>query len=105
MSRSHYWQSIKTEAFIRDNWTCVKCGERRDLNYIDKIKGITCNLVGDHIVPIALGGAELDINNVQTLCLKCNRVKTNKDNSDIFRLKREAKAKEKLKMFKKEKKE
>lgn len=36
-------------------------------------------LIGDHIKPIALGGDEFDINNVQTLCPDCNKIKTKKD--------------------------
>ena len=36
-------------------------------------------LVGDHIVPIALGGPEFDIENVQTLCVSCNKEKTAAD--------------------------
>ena len=33
----------------------------------------------DHIKPIALGGAEYDINNVQTLCIACHKLKTKED--------------------------
>jgi len=40
-------------------------------------------LIGDHIKPIALGGEEFDIDNVQTLCIKCNKLKTAKDAEDI----------------------
>lgn len=37
------------------------------------------NLTGDHIIPIALGGEEFDLNNVQTLCRACHKIKTRKD--------------------------
>lgn len=33
----------------------------------------------DHIVPIALGGAEYDLNNMQTLCEECHKKKTAKE--------------------------
>ena len=43
-------------------------------------------LVADHIVPIALGGEEFDVNNVQTLCAQCNKSKTADDIKHIARL-------------------
>lgn len=36
-------------------------------------------LIVDHIKAIALGGDEFDLNNLQTLCKKCNRLKTKDD--------------------------
>lgn len=49
------------------------------------------NLIGDHIIPIALGGDEWDIDNVQTLCIDCDKVKTRKDQADIGKLRRKEK--------------
>lgn len=63
------WNHVRMEALIRDNFTCVKCS----------FKGNTNNLIGDHIKPIALGGEEFDLDNIQTLCIKCNRIKTSSD--------------------------
>jgi 5-methylcytosine-specific restriction endonuclease McrA len=40
----------------------------------------------DHIHPIALGGEEWDINNLQTLCIACNKIKTRKDMGKIAQL-------------------
>lgn len=37
----------------------------------------------DHIIPIGLGGAELDIDNLQLLCPECNKVKTHYDHIAI----------------------
>jgi len=45
-------------------------------------------LVGDHIIPISLGGAEFDINNVQTLCKPCNKIKTANDMKEIARFRK-----------------
>lgn len=101
------WADIRTKVLKRDNYTCVKCGDnRREVVVTIKYRRITNwehivqkpekipikleyknaerketlnNLIGDHIIPIALGGDEFDINNVQTLCLKCNKEKTAKD--------------------------
>ena len=42
--------------------------------------------VVDHIHAIALGGDEWDINNLQTLCIECNKVKTKIDAGKIARL-------------------
>lgn len=39
--------------------------------------------VADHIIPIALGGAEFDLNNVQLLCDECNKRKTAQDAAKI----------------------
>ena len=60
----------------RDNYTCVKCG-KKDKNRNGEV------LIGDHIIPIALGGEEFDIDNVQTLCINCDKIKTAKDLKDI----------------------
>jgi len=41
------------------------------------------DFIADHIVPIALGGPEFDLDNIQLLCDKCNKIKTAKDAADI----------------------
>ena len=40
-------------------------------------------LIGDHIKPISLGGDEWDMDNVQTLCIDCNKRKTRNDQIKI----------------------
>lgn len=50
-------------------------------------------LIADHIIPLALGGEEWNKKNVQTLCLKCNQIKTIQDEKDIIHRNR-------LKLFK-----
>ncbi len=102
------WASLREKALNRDNNTCVKCGDNR--NYVEVIvkykwcinlmerlsqmggkfkyeqrerKEMRGNFIGDHIIPIALGGDEWDLNNIQTLCLACNKIKTSKDMKDI----------------------
>src|SRR3990167_6234371 len=42
-------------------------------------------LILDHINPIALGGDEFNEDNLQILCLECNKVKTAKDFTEIAR--------------------
>lgn len=114
------WQDLRSRAFKRDNWSCVKCGKQpkkettNSITIYDKVfetkevlasehygiryncyygpekritlKVISCDLIGDHIIPIALGGDEWEINNIQTLCLECNKIKTAQDAKDIARL-------------------
>lgn len=77
----HYmygWPDLRKKAFERDDYTCRRCGKR----YPNAI------LIADHIVPIALGGAQWDIDNVQTLCIQCNKVKTGQDAGTIARYRR-----------------
>lgn len=78
------WQYWKVKAFERDNFSCVKCGETpTERTYEGKIIPNTSKLIGDHIIPIAIGGEEYNLNNVQTLCEKCNMIKTKKDLKEI----------------------
>ena len=69
---------MRAQAFKRDNYTCKHCGKLFDKS----------NLVGDHIIPIAVGGPEFDINNVQTLCIQCNKLKTKRDAGAIAKHRR-----------------
>lgn len=69
------WSSLRKVALERDKYICKKCGFKDNSIYPD--------LIGDHIKPIALGGDEWDLKNVQTLCLKCNKIKTNEDMEKI----------------------
>ena len=59
------------EAIIRrDNWTCQKCG-----NSVFKEPNLLLEV--DHIIPVSKGG-KTEPNNLQTLCWKCNREKSDK---------------------------
>ena len=68
------WSVVKKEAFKRDNYTCngCNCKESKDLG-----------IEGDHIVPVAVGGPEFDLDNIQTLCIPCHKIKTKKDHKII----------------------
>lgn len=74
------WNFTRWQAFERDNFTCQKCGKQHLPEYVE-YDGKTYMeamppLIGDHIIPIFLGGAEFDLDNVQTLCIECSKVKT-----------------------------
>lgn len=62
----------KLREFIktRDNFTCCNCNNSMEIepNLLLEI---------DHIIPISKGGETVE-NNLQTLCWKCNRAKSNK---------------------------
>ncbi|HDZ61145.1 MAG TPA: HNH endonuclease [Candidatus Pacearchaeota archaeon] len=73
-----YWQTMREKAFERDNYACVKCGVEKSASL----------LRGDHIVPIALGGEEFELENVQTLCIPCDKIKTKKDQNKIAKQRR-----------------
>jgi len=57
-------KSIREIIFSRDNYSCLKCESRERLSI-------------DHIMPICRGGKN-EIENYQTLCVKCNSEKNSK---------------------------
>lgn len=59
------WKALCKKVFIRDNYTCVYCGN------------VGGKLECDHIVPFSEGGSDL-LENLTTACQKCNRQKYNK---------------------------
>ena len=85
----HYksWDRIRWQAFQRDNFTCQKCGYNDKDKKCKEIMGDRI-LAGDHIIPIALGGKEFDLNNVQTLCDRCHRIKSKEDIKKIAQQRR-----------------
>ena len=76
------WTVLRNKVLKRDNDKCVECSIK------EKFTLGMSNMIADHIKPIALGGDEWDINNIQTLCSKCNKIKTKQDHKDIAELRR-----------------
>ena len=120
------WPELRLKAFKRDNYTCQLCGTQKVKRhkigicpngfnateeywcaYKEKISreedivivGDDESLIGDHIIPISLGGDEWDIENIQTLCGDCNKIKTRKDMGDIAKARRKEKSLSHAKIF------
>lgn len=87
------WQETRLEAFKRDHYTCRRCGRHGSYMLNGNEIFDAGLLVGDHIVPIALGGPEFDLDNVQTLCIQCNKIKTREDQAKIALARRAEKMK------------
>ena len=62
------------EILARDNWTCCSCKRSAQKH------GVVLHV--DHKVPRSKGGTN-DKSNLQTLCMKCNIGKSNKDSTDL----------------------
>jgi hypothetical protein len=58
-------QWVKIAVAARDGGTCRQCGSNYELQY-------------DHIIPFSRGGSSTDVNNIQLLCGRCNRRKSNR---------------------------
>ena len=86
------WVDVRWRAFQRDKFKCVKCGmSEKELNKWYKgtrFESYSTKLIGDHIKPIALGGKEFDLNNVQTLCIGCDKLKTKIDMGKIAKFRK-----------------
>lgn len=63
------WRKTR-KIYLMQNPVCVQCQEAGR---------ITAGAVVDHIKPINEGGAELDYDNLQTLCHRCHNIKSGKE--------------------------
>ena len=72
----------------RDNYTCQICGISK-MFFDDIYPGLGDYLLLeiDHIISVADGGDGKDINNLQTLCWRCNRKKSgHRTNDDVRKM-------------------
>lgn len=76
----HVWANFRFKVFTRDQYKCLKCSYVApfELSY-DRKKYDVRFLAADHIVPIAIGGEEYNLKNLQTLCVDCHKIKTRED--------------------------
>ena len=62
--RDRRWPALRQAALRRDDWKCVRCGERRRLEV-------------DHRDPVRTHPEKaFDLANLQTLCVRCHAMKT-----------------------------
>jgi len=81
---------ISIDVFMRDKWKCQLCG--CDVDELgDTNKDNYANL--DHVIPLAKGGHHI-LSNVQTLCRKCNIIKSDKMPEEITEMIESGKYKE-----------
>jgi len=57
-------ENVRIAVWRRDEGRCVRCGSQKNLEY-------------DHIIPVSKGGSNTE-RNIQILCEKCNREKSDK---------------------------
>ena len=85
---------LREQVFLRDKGICAQCrvDTLRAFRELRRARGTTRrNLLlhwglkrmtrrslwdADHIVPVAEGGGECDLDNIRTLCLRCHRTST-----------------------------
>lgn len=90
MGRSWRWTKLRNQIVQKDGNRCTRCGtEFKQKRKVDGWVTWESNLIVDHKLPIALGGLEFDENNLQTLCVDCNRIKNKFDQSLIAKYRRE----------------
>ena len=63
------WKLLR-QAYLNRYPICAMC---------DKVNRVTAATVVDHITPISEGGDIWDEGNLQALCARCHRIKTNKE--------------------------
>ena len=73
---TYRWKNLRKRILIRDLYTCQKCNR------------YSTELEVDHIIPLHLGGAPYEENNLETLCNKCHFEKSQQERKSLFFSKR-----------------
>lgn len=87
----HNFGLLRFKIFERDDYTCQnnKCSYKWE-SCDGRSMGEMLNC--DHIIPICLGGAEFDEDNLQTLCVECHKKKTRMEVAFIAAIEREVRS-------------
>ena len=56
------WKRVRQVVYVRDGGICMKCGRKVNRHSFHV----------DHIVPLAAGGSEWDLSNLEVSCPECN---------------------------------
>lgn len=67
---------------------CARCRKEIPVSRTAESRHPPHLFILDHIRPIAMGGDQWDVRNLQVLCARCNRFKTARDMGAIARWKR-----------------
>ena len=67
---------------------CARCRKEIAVSRAAENRHPLHSFILDHILPIAMGGDQWDVRNLQVLCVRCNRIKTARDMGAIARWKR-----------------
>lgn len=67
--QSKKWRRVR-KLYVMENPLCVKCEERGLITEVQEV---------DHIIPLRLGGAKFDFENLQSLCKSCHARKSGKE--------------------------
>jgi len=98
--KSLSWEIIRYRVFKRDKGVCAMCGEQMTWEFDGKQIPNDSQLVCDHIKPLAMDGEMWDMENLQTLCIECNKKKTAEDLANIAEYKKVNNKKKLHKTFK-----
>jgi 5-methylcytosine-specific restriction endonuclease McrA len=73
---------------LEQEGTCARCRREIPVSRAAGGRHPHHSFILDHIRPIAMGGDQWDVKNLQVLCARCNRIKTARDMGAIARWKR-----------------
>ncbi len=68
------WNRVRQVVFVRDGGICMKCGRKVNKNRFHV----------DHIVPLATGGDEWELSNLELSCPECNLQKGTRERLNML---------------------
>ena len=92
---SIYWREerptvgqMRQLVLLEQEGKCARCGKEIKGSHAAESRRPVHSCILDHIRPLAMGGDQWDVHNLQVLCARCNRIKTARDMGAIARWKR-----------------